>query len=351
MSTLSRNDVALWLDGNGWSGWSEVVIDRGIDAVAGGFSLKVTDRTETGGPISVIAAGASCRVSIGSQTLITGFIDTVNRSIDSESRAIEVQGRDLAGDLVDCSAMASPGMWRDQKLEVIAREIAAPFGIGIVVTADTGKPFARFAIQQGETAWTAIERMARYRGVIAWSLGDGSIRIGNPDTGKVAGQIIQGENVLSAASSDDQGERFSDYTVKGQASGNDHRSGRAAAQVVARAQDSGIKRHRPLLVIAEEQADTASLWARAAWEAQTRAARGQKLQVTVPGWFAGNDQDGPIWQPGSRAYVRIPGCNVDRALLIERVRLSRDAEGGTTSELVLAPPEAWAQLAEPEPKQ
>ena len=28
---LARHDVTLWLDGQGWSGWTNVSIERGID--------------------------------------------------------------------------------------------------------------------------------------------------------------------------------------------------------------------------------------------------------------------------------------------------------------------------------
>lgn len=347
---LARHDVTLWLDGRGWAGWTSVSIERGIDTVAGGFDISFTSRVRTGDLAWAVSAGMPCQVTLGSETLITGHVDAVSRSFDSQNVSINLRGRDKAADLVDCSAINSPGMWRGQKLEAIAREIASPFGVEIEVHADTGRPFARFALQQGETAWTAIERMARYRGVIAWSTGDGTIRIGNTDSGEVAGQIIAGVNVLAAESDQDHSARFSDYVVKGQASGDDNRHGRATAQVKAETRDASITRYRPLLVVAEEQSDTASLRKRAAWEAQTRAARSLQRRVTVPGWYAGNDASGPVWQPGARAYVRIPWCAVDATLLIERVRLVRDGEAGTFTELTLVPPEAWAQLAEPEPK-
>lgn len=348
---LAQHDVTLWLDGRGWAGWTSVSIERGIDTVAGGFDVGFTNKVRTGDLAWAVSAGMPCQVTLGSETLITGFVDAVTRSIDSENVSIRLRGHDKAADLAECSAMNSPGMWRGQKLEAIAREIAAPFGLDIEVTGDTGKPFARFALQQGETAWAAIERMASYRGVIAWSLGNGTIRIGNPDGGDVSGQIIAGVNLLAAECVQDHSARFSEYLVKGQSSGDDNRHGRAAAQVKAETRDAGITRYRPLLVVAEEQSDTASLRKRAAWEAQTRAARSLQRRVTVPGWYAGADASSSVWRPGARAYVRIPWCAVDETLLIERVRMERDAQAGTFSELTLVPPEAWAQLAEPEPKQ
>lgn len=348
---VARHDVALWLGGKGWAGWTEISIDRGLDTVTGQFTLTLVDKEKTGSTAIEIEEGAACSVTLAGQALVTGFVDRVSRGISAEGHTITVSGRDRAADLVDCSAVNVPGSWSNKKLEAIAREIAQPFGVSIEVTGDTGKPFARFALQQGETAWAAIERMASYRGVIAWSMGDGTIRIGNPDSGEITGQLIEGVNVVSGEAEDDLSARFSTYTVKGQASGSDDRHGRAVAQVKAEASDAGVKRFRPLIVVAEEQADTASLRKRAAWEAQTRAARGKSLTVTTPGWFAGGNEGGPIWKPGARAACSIPTCKREGTFLVERTRIVRDAENGTITELTLVPPEAWAQLAEPEPKQ
>ncbi len=347
---LARHDVALWLGERGWSGWTEVSIDRGIDTVAGSFDLTITDKYRTGVVGIAIEEGAQCQVTLGGVPLITGYVDAVRRSLSAEAHSISIRGRDKAADLVDCSAINAPGSWSNQRLEAIAREIAKPFGVSIDVKVDTGKPFTKFALQPGETAWAAIERMARYRGVIAWSAGDGTIVLGNPDSGLVTGQLIEGVNILSADRESDLSQRFSAYTLKGQASGSDSRNGRTTTQVKAEAQDNGVKRYRPMIVIGGEQSDTASLTRRAKWEAQTRAARGETLQVTVPGWYVGSSADSAIWQAGARTAVSIPTLGVEAALLVERVRFARDGENGTTTDLALVPPDAWAQLAETEPK-
>lgn len=347
---LARHDVALWLGERGWSGWTSVSISRGIDNVYGDFELTITDEQRTGVVGIAIEEGAQCQVTLGGVPLITGYVDAVRRSLSAEAHSISIRGRDKAADLADCSAMNAPGSWSNQRLEAIAREIAKPFGVSIDVKVDTGKPFAKFALQPGETAWAAIERMARYRGVIAWSAGDGTIVLGNPDSGLVTGQLTEGVNILSAERESDLSARFSIYTVKGQASGNDNRNGRTTTQVKAEARDSGVKRYRPMFVTAEDQADTGSLTKRARWEAQTRAAEGETLQVTVPGWYVGSSADSAIWQAGARAAVSIPTLGVEAALLVERVTFSRESESATTTDLALVPPDAWAQLAEPEPK-
>lgn len=346
----TRDDVLLWLDGKGYAGWTDVNINRGIDAVCGSFDLGITIREKTGGARFLVKPGMACKVTLGGVPQITGCIDSVNHSLSAEEWSIKIAGRDKAADLADCSAVNSPGSWSNAKLETIARAIAAPFGISIDVAASTGAAFRRFALQQGETAWAAIERMARYRGLIAWSLGDGTIRIGNPDSGAITGQVTEGVNLLSAEAADDASQRFSRYIVKGQAAADDNRHGKAVAQVKAEATDDDVSRYRPLIIVAEEQADVSSARKRAAWEAQTRAAKGQPVTARVPGWYAGDRGSGPAWEPGARAHVSIPRCNVDGVRLVERINLVRNSEEGTYTSLTLVPPAAWAQLAEPEAK-
>lgn len=345
MSILPTHEVALVIDGAGYLGWTDVSVERAIDTMVGSFDLSLVSKEKTGAEDWPINDGAECVIMIGDEVLITGYVDAVTRQISEEQRGIRVRGRDKAADLVDCSAINKPGSWSGQKLETIARALAAPFGISIDVTSDTGAAFKKFALQQGETVFAAIDRMARYRGLVAYSAGDGTVRIGTADTGTRAGRVVEGVNMKSAEATRDVSNRFSEYVVKGQAAGDDHRNGKAVSQVKGTATDTGVKRYRPLLVIGEEQSDTASLVKRAKWEAAVRSGRGQPLAVTVPGWLT---DAGKVWQPGARAAVEIPSCNVSGDLLVESVRTFRDGERGSVTDLALVPPEAWTQLAEPE---
>ena len=345
MTTLPAHEIALVIDGRAYFGWTELSVEVSIDAMSGSFNLSLASRDQTGASEWPIEEGAACEIQLNDRVLITGWIDNVERSLDPEFRGLRVAGRDRTADLVDCAAIHSPGSWRGRTLSQIATELVAPFGISVTIIGDEGAPFPRFALQQGETVFAAIERMARYRGLAAWSPGDGSLSIGNPDSGARTGRIAEGANLISGSATRDLSERFSSYLVKGQASGSDSRNGEAAAHVKGEAADPGVKRYRPMLVIGEEQADPAALTKRAAWEAAVRAGRSSPVSVTVPGWLT---DDGAPWSPGARADCAIPSLRVASDLLVERVKFSRDGQNGSLTELALVPPEAWTQLAEPE---
>lgn len=347
MSTLPDHMVELQIGGKAYRGWTTVEIERGIDQMTGTFSLRVAARERTAAEDWPISEGAECRVMLAGEPLITGYIDSLTRFIGPEERGIDVRGRDRTADLVDCSALNTPGSWRGRKLEQIAAELVQPFGIPVEIVGDTGAPFTKFALQQGETVFAAIERMCRYRGLVAWSAGDGVLRIGNPDSGQSIGRLAEGENVIFASASQDLADRYSEYVVKGQAAGSDERNGAAVAQVEGKASDPAITRYRPLLIVGEEQSDRAALTKRAQWEAAVRSGRSQPVQITVPGWLAA---DGKPFAHGMRAQCEVPSAGISGSLLIERLSFSRDAEGGTVTTFDLVPPEAWTQLAEPEPR-
>jgi prophage tail gpP-like protein len=110
-------------------------------------------------------------VAVGGQALIEGFVDAVEPSCDATSHGVRVSGRDSAGDLVDCSA--EPGEWHGQPLSQLVSAIGAPFGLRVSAETSLDAPFERFRIQEGETAWAAIERACQMRGVLCLSDGLG----------------------------------------------------------------------------------------------------------------------------------------------------------------------------------
>lgn len=339
--------VTLTVGGERHEGWTSVEIERAIDTLTGSFSLSLTERWADRPVAFLLEAGAACTVAIAGETIITGWIDRLAPSIDGNSHAISISGRDRAGDLVDCSAIATPGSWRNVKLETIAAELAAPFGITVTAKADTGPAIRRFAIQQGESVQAAIERLCRFAGLLAISTAKGDVELIVPATGAPVETFEEGKTILAASAAHDVTGRFSDYLIKGQASGDDEASGKTVAGPKGEARDPGIKRHRPLLVIAEEQATLANLEKRAKWEASTRAGRAQPVTVTAPGW---RGPDGKLRDRNTIISLIAPSMFASGKMLVQSVKYSLD-EGGTTSQLVLVPPAAWSQLAVPESAQ
>ncbi len=337
--------AALKIAGKRYEGWTSLSIVRSIETLCGAFTFVITVREYTDAPKWPLRSGDACAVEVDGEIVISGFIDDINPTIDDRGYSITIIGRDRSADLVDCSAIHKPGSWTGKSIEAIAAELAKPFGLDVIAKVDTGEKVKRFALQQGETVYAAIERLARFRGLLAVSNAQSQIEFIRPGTGAIVADLVEGENILPGSSANhDVRDRFSEYLIKGQSSGDNQVNGKAAAAVKGDARDAAVARYRPLLIVAEDQATTANLRKRAAFEASTRAAKGQRAMIPVAGWRAPN---GELWRPDQRVSVKAPFLLVDGIMLITEVSLVKDDRGSVT-ELTLTPPEAMSLMPVPE---
>src|SRR3546814_20540282 len=133
---------------------------------------------------SDVCSSDLCRVLLGGEVVIKGWIDSVAPSFSVENHAIRFTGRDRAADLVDCAAVHKPGSWSGRKLEQIATELVKPFGLKVTARASTGAAFKSFALQQSECVWEAIGRPRKFRGVLVQATADGQVGLTTPGTRK-----------------------------------------------------------------------------------------------------------------------------------------------------------------------
>ena len=211
--------VTLSIAGRRHEGWTSAVVTRSLETIAGMFRIALSERAPGEAARRVIRAGDPCEVALDGERVLRGFVDTARVSYDAGSHSIEVTGRDATGDLVDCSAATKPGEWHEAKLEEIVAALCEPFGIPVRTEADTGLKFRRFRIDEGETAFEAIERGCRFRAVLPLSDGAGGLVLGRPTRSRTATALRRGVNILSASGDVSWQDRFSEYTLLGQQAG------------------------------------------------------------------------------------------------------------------------------------
>lgn len=349
--------VTLTIAGRRHEGWTAATVTRALETIAGQFRITLSERAPGETTPRVIRAGDSCELALEGDRVLKGHVDTARISYDAGSHTIEVSGRDATGDLVDCSASLGPrragedcaeklpSEWHGETLEAIASALAAPFGIPVRAEADTGRPLRRFRIEEGETAFEAIERACRFRGVLPLSDGNGGLVLGRPSRSRTAVPLERGVNILSASGESSWLDRFSEYTLLGQQPGSDFLTATGAAHVSACARDGGVTRHRPLAIVAEQGLDAAEAQERIDWEASVRAARSRRATITVQGWR--ETPGGPLWQPGRLVKVKDDWLGLDRDLLVATVQQSL-SEAGTVTGMTLMSEQAFAKRIERE---
>ncbi len=336
------DDVVLTVGGAEHRGWKTLQVKRSLEELAGSFELTVSDRWPGSAAGKKIVDGQAASVSIDGELLISGFVDVVEPRIDGHSHEITFKGRDRTADLVDCSPPIEPGEWQGLGLRDLVAAIAEPFGIAVSAAVDLGDPFAKFRLEQGETAFEAIDRACRQRKVLATSDGRGALVLTRAGSSRAAIALRVGDNILAAGGSYSQRDRFSRYRIKGQQPGDDAWSETTAAHVEAEATDPGVTRYRPMTVIADHPGGQATAQDRVDWEARTRAARGRRIEITVQGWRQGSG--GPLWRPNVLVDCRHPDLGVEGDLLVAAATFER-SDAGTVTRLSLLPPDAF--LPEP----
>ncbi|SLN77615.1 phage baseplate assembly protein [Oceanibacterium hippocampi] len=338
----TTDDVRLEIGARQWTGWTSFSLAHDLTQLAAGFSLALTERAPGLDPGEIIVRpGDRITLRLGGDAVLDGHVDSLSADLDDARHDLAVQGRCRAGDLVDCSAVHKPDLWRDISLADLAGRLARPFGLAV---RDEARPAGRFPVVKldpGETAWAALERHCRLKGVLATSDRTGGLVLTRAGAAGTTTALVEGENVTAVSAAFSMAERYSEITVKGQGLGGDEAFGDLVAGVQARARDRSVPRYRPLVLLAEGASDGARATARAAFEVTRRAAEALQVRVTVAGWRQG---DGRLWPLNARVPCRLPRAGIAGEMLIAGLTYRLSEGGGRETELRLTRPDAWTIL-------
>lgn len=337
------NKVSLEVNGKIFEGWKDVQIRSTIKACSGAFSLSITDRWSGQHEPWIVSPGDKCVLKIGKETVLTGYVDSVSPSFDATSRTIEVAGRDVTSDFVDCSVDISQFEFNDISLEEFVSRIVKSFNIPVVFRGTSSGKITRISISPGETGFEVVEKYARQKGFLVTTDGKGTLIITRPGTTRANTAIVQGKNILSASAQYDSTERYSQYKVISQFGDLAQELGTGAYSIMGSASDRSITRQRKLIVSAENSMTENDAALRAQWEATVRAARSSKFRVTLQGW---TQEDGSLWRANQLVRAKAPWIGLDGDMLIVGVSFSMSADSGSITVLELERKDAYNPVPE-----
>lgn len=322
--------VTLQTDDGYYFGWKSVSIKRSLEQLANTFQLSVTDAGIKRIGKHPLKLGASCKVMIDNVPVLNGFVEEVNPSFSADSHTITVSGRDLTGDLVDCSAIIPNQELHNADLAAAAAALCKDYQVGIDCP-DPGAPFEKFVVNDGETIFSVLESHARQRGLLLYTLGDAVLHICKPEPLPIKAELIEGENILNASARHSTKQRFNHYLVKSQKSGSTGESSEYT--------DPAVRAPRTRIIRAEKPEGRADCANRAAFEAKLRAAQGRRATITVQGW---EWTPGKLWDLRHTLPVKSDRLGINEALMVVSVDFGLDDSGGSVTTLELVPPEVYA---------
>lgn len=321
-------------------GFTGAQIKRGFKSAADGFSLAVVVspdpkiaafEVEPGDLVEIYIA----RTKSAPPTLfLTGRVDREERAASGDSRSIKIEGRSLAGQIIDSAAIHKTGTLKNRRFDQVLAEFLKPFSIPYKIETDLGDRFEKIVVDQGETVFDLLDRLATDRGLILSSLPNGGLLISraliNP-----AAEILDSKTAdLSRSRS--IVDRFSKYFARAYKSGGDSET----VSVEGTAEDSFISGrglYRPTVISLDDSRTLKDAKERAQIEANLRAGRSTVVSATVPGWYTKN---GTLIEAGQSYRVADPWLDLNEDFFVSEVSYNLDSRSGFSATLTLDRPSA-----------
>lgn len=363
-SALDENsdEVSIQVQGTNLRGWESVSITRSCESIPNAFQVTASPEFLSGPGRALTQPGQPCKVLIGNDLVITGWIDRRTISTTAESHEITITGRGITRNLVDCSAdlNRTPGLTQGQirspNVLELARLLASTWPNIKVESpqADLGISIPSLQVSLGETPYQIIESVCRYAGFLCFEDERGRLildRVGKETMAsgfRMPGNI---ENIHAERSVDG---RYSHYFVVYNPVGKYLQEGGPKSNQRAEVVDEEMFKteYRPKIIVwpgatpldvGPDENVTAKRMAE--WEWMRRRGRGQAASITMDSWRAMSltpGQPGELWQPNRLATIHAPEADIDTALWIIGTVTYRKDLSGTHSDIVLMPPSAFA---------
>ncbi len=264
---------------------------------------------------------------------MTGFIDRISPALSPNDRTINIQGRSIAAQIVDCSINTFPLEFNNSTLGQIATSLITPYGLAVVQPDGDTPPFERVIAENSQNVFDFLNQLAKQSGYLISSDANGNIVIWKAAvTGPVLTSVYEGDSPLkSGVSVHDASKRYSSYKAISQS--------QTEISITAIAKDPFISLNRTKIFFTSDQTK-ATIQNSANWAKATALADSITHSVTVYDW---RDPAGNLWEENSIINLRAPSIQVynDYKFLIAGLNFIQSANEGNLTTLRLKIPEAY----------
>jgi prophage tail gpP-like protein len=187
-----------------------------------------------------ITEGARCELMVNDQLELNGVIDRISDGYSKAGKKLTIEGRDLMGLLVDSYCEEYPTL-ENITLKALAEKLIknVPFintksiiyGKGdkdrAVPLSAKEEDYEFAQIEPGQTIFEVLRNYALSRGMLFFSLPDGTFIFGEPVTSGAPDYVLickkdgTGNNIITSERVRDISKRFSTVTIVGQRQGSD----------------------------------------------------------------------------------------------------------------------------------
>lgn len=331
-------------------------IDADLYTPADAFHLELAN------PETDITGGMLCDLFVNGKRELTGLIDKVQRKVDKSGVSLKVEGRDLMGLLVDsyCEKYVTvAGKKLKDLAEMLLKDV--PFinrkdiiyqqnvtgklkkskkaRGGFLFSLDAPQKIAQ--IEPGMTIFEVLKTYSLSRGMLFYSLPDGTLVFGRPLALGDASFNLQllrsgaGNNVIESERIDDISKRYSKVTVVGQQQGQDSFGLDGAATINSPkgvAKDPEFPFYKPF--VSKDNNDSLSPKEHARMIMEKHRREGRQFLYKV----GRHSQDGANWSINKLCRVKDEIQGMDGVYLIYGRTFELNKKDGPTTKLKLGEP-------------
>ncbi len=314
--------------------WLTAKVTRSLNAVSGCFEISFVTNFDTDLKSIALKPGDECELCYDDQILITGFIDQIDNSCSADSFKFQVKGRDRTGDLVDSANIYNARVFKSVSLNSMAETLAKPFNVSVSSLSSRGtEQIKNVSVQQNETVWETISRVAKYQGVLAYPDKKGGIIFADVSTDIIA-TLKQGDEILELSYTQNDSQKFQTYRIyitQGDAETKHKRT-------VANATDNSVKRPRLKQIATNKSITLQEAKERAKWEMAKQIAKSFNLNISLCSWTITNTTN--LWEINKLVTVDFPKFGINGTFLIEETSFDF-SENGYKTDLKLVLKDAY----------
>jgi len=347
-----NNVLALTIDGKAHSAWQSYEIDSDLLIAADAWQFELPPAASL--LPNYVDVGKSIKLTLDGETVLTGVIDDIDEPIGKDKRTITLSGRDLAGQLLDCSAPIFDG--QELNLSQILSQFLKPFNTPYDIEAPSTAIRQKITVDVGETVWEAISKAAEANGLWQWFTPDGVLKVGepNPKTAIVAHLILRmdgvGNNIEALNRHRSLKDRYSSITVMSQGGQvqptfyqdvegtTENESGNSQPNITATLSDKGLGIYRPKIVTSGDCENIAAARSKAKKMMIDGQLNGHTITAIVNGHYT---ETGVRWQPRQRVTLLSEPHGIDGLFFVMGRKFKLSRTGGKTTELRLKQDGIW----------
>ncbi len=346
--------------------WTEISITSELNTIARSFQIGTTAKLpQSADLLTAFNVGDEVQVYIGSNLVLTGYIDATPISYDGTNVNASIIGRSRTEDLIDCSpawngydfssvvnsqkwsATRSVGDFVEPDITIAANQfkniplkqavaqLIAPYGIHLICELDNDVVNGNInqTIKEDGTILQALQNLAGTTGLYFIDDEYGNLKIVDEEKrSHNLASLNLGQNVLSASAQFDGSKLFSAYRLLSSQKGSTNQTGKAL-QSFSDSIDNKVNRFR--YQCKSDQKQNGSDQSSKRTEAEYRRSLFYKTSYTVVGWrqFEG----GELWKANTLATIQDDILNNSQEMLITKVTYTLSNNGMLTT-LECVPP-------------